>query len=61
MREGTPNLDTQPLIKASAQEAADISLSGMASNHLVDLSTAVNRYEYPAADVGRGPTRSTWM
>ena len=59
MREGTPNLDTQPLIKASAQEAADISLSGIASNHLVDLSTAVNRYEYPAADVGRGPTRST--
>jgi hypothetical protein len=24
MREGTPNLDTQPPIKASAQEAADI-------------------------------------
>jgi hypothetical protein len=41
MRVGTPNLDTQPLIKASAQEAADMSRSGIASNHLVDLSTAV--------------------
>ncbi len=59
MREGTPNLDTQPPIKASAQEAADISRSGMASNHLVDLSTAVKRYEYPSADVGRGPTKSS--
>jgi hypothetical protein len=35
MREGTPNLDTQPLIKASAQEAADISLCGQELSHLV--------------------------
>ncbi len=41
MRVGTPSLDTQLPIKAFAQEAADMSWSGMASNHLVDLSTAV--------------------
>jgi hypothetical protein len=59
MRVGTPNLDTQLPIKAYAQEAANMSWSGMASNHLVDLSTAVKMHECLAADVGRGPTKST--
>jgi hypothetical protein len=41
MMEGTPNLDTHPLIRASAQETAVISFRGTAYNHLVDLSIAV--------------------
>ncbi len=56
---GTPNLATQPVIRASTQEAVSIDRSGNASSQRVDLSTMVNKYTYPSAEVGSGPTRST--
>jgi hypothetical protein len=40
---GTPNLETQAAMKASAQSTADIVLTGTASTHRVDLSTNVKR------------------
>jgi hypothetical protein len=40
---GTPNLDTQPLIKASVQLASEVERSGIASAQGVDLSTTVNK------------------
>ena len=39
-------------------EAAEISVRGIASGHLVDLSMHVKRYVKPL-DEGKGPTRST--
>ncbi len=40
---GTPNLATQPDTKASAQLAAEVDRSGIASAQRVDLSIMVNR------------------
>ena len=40
---GTPNLEIHPLIRASAQAVVDVHFSGIASAHLVDLSTMVKR------------------
>jgi hypothetical protein len=40
---GKPNLDTQAVMKASAQSAADMVLMGTASTHRVDLSTKVKK------------------
>jgi hypothetical protein len=36
---GAPNLETQPVMKASAQLWASVFFSGIISGHLVDLST----------------------
>jgi hypothetical protein len=58
MKAGIPIWDIQPAIKVSAQPAAVRSFRGFVSNHLVDLSTTVKRYENLAGDVGRGPTMS---
>jgi hypothetical protein len=58
---GTPNLATQPVKRASTQAAVSIDRSGIASSQRVDLSIMVNKYTYPSAEVGSGPTRSTWM
>ncbi len=38
---------------------AEIDLTGTASSHLVDLSTIVNRYEYPSAAGRRHVTTGT--
>ncbi len=40
---GTPNLDTQPDTRASAQLAAEVDRSGIASAQRVDLSMTVKR------------------
>jgi hypothetical protein len=56
---GTPNLATQWKRKASPQEAAEMSLSGTASNQREVRSTIVRRYMNPSAEAGRGPTMST--
>jgi hypothetical protein len=58
---GTPNLDTQPPTKESAQLAAEVEQSGIASTQRVDLSTTLNKCVKPSFDAGRGPTRSMWM
>jgi hypothetical protein len=60
---GTPNLKIQPAIRASAHVATSMFISGTASNQRVDLSIIVIMYLKPAADVGRGPTKSTcrWL
>ena len=55
--EGTPNREIQPFIRALAQELAVIDFKGIASGHLVDLSTIVNKYENPS-EGGSGPTKS---
>ena len=34
---------------------------GTASSHLLVRSMMVKMYRYPSLDVGRGPTKSTWM
>ena len=47
-------------MKVFAQDAEEMSCSGKASGHLVNLSTTVNKYFVPS-DSWRGPTRSTWM
>ncbi len=44
---GTPNLLTQPLRKAFTQSAVVVPASGMASGHLVLLSTTVNKWVWP--------------
>jgi hypothetical protein len=59
MMVGTPNLATQDDMRASTQSSAAMVCKGVASSHLDDLSTIVNNYLKPSADVGRGPTRST--
>jgi hypothetical protein len=61
MVEGTPKRLTQPDTSASAAVVASMFFTGTASSHLVDLSIIVNRYLKPSAEVGRGPTKSTWM
>jgi hypothetical protein len=48
-------------MNASAHAAAVVAVSGNASAHLVDRSTAVKRCEKPSGEVGRGPTMSMWM
>jgi hypothetical protein len=59
---GTPYLEIQPAMRASAQLAAAISAMGRASSQRDDLSTTVNRYLLPQVAAGRGPpTMSTWM
>jgi hypothetical protein len=58
---GTPNLATQLQIRASAQLAAEVDQSGMASAQRVDLSMTVNRWVKPSLDTGRGHTKSMWI
>ncbi len=58
---GTPYLEIQPAMRASAQLAAAMSAMGRASSQRDDLSTTVNRYLLPQVAAGRGPTMSTWM
>jgi hypothetical protein len=48
-------------MSASAQSSDAMDFRGVASNHLDELSTMVNRYLKPSADAGSGPTRSTCM
>jgi hypothetical protein len=45
---GTPKRATQEDKKALMQEAAEASLRGVASNHLVVLSITVKRYSKPS-------------
>jgi hypothetical protein len=59
MHSGTPNLATHVAMKVSAQDVAEVSLSGTASNHLVDLSIMVKMWLKPPEETGTGPTRST--
>jgi hypothetical protein len=56
---GTPKRATHEDKKALMQEAAEASLRGVASNHLVVLSITVKRYRKPSSEAGSGPTRST--
>jgi hypothetical protein len=42
MHSGTPNLATHVATKMSAHDVVEMSLRGMASNHLVDLLIMVN-------------------
>jgi hypothetical protein len=58
---GTPYLETQPVMRVSAQVAAAMSRMGNASSQREDLSTTVNRYLLQQVAAGRGPTMSTWM
>jgi hypothetical protein len=60
MTAGAPKRLTQPATKASAIVAAYMFLTGIASTHLVDWSMMVKRYLNPSADLGSGPTKSTW-
>ncbi len=55
---GTPYLEIQPAMRASAQLVAAMSCMGRASSQRDDLSTTVNRYLLPQVAAGRGPT---WM
>ena len=59
MMDGTPNLATHADMSTSTQSSAAMDFRGMASSHLDDLSTMVNRYLNPSVEAGRGPTRST--
>ncbi len=43
MAAGTPKRATHPLMRASTQSNVDVARRGMASGHLVDLSTTVNK------------------
>jgi hypothetical protein len=56
MHSGTPNLATHVATKVSAHDVAEVSLSGTASNHLVDLSIMVKMWLKPPEETGRGPT-----
>ena len=47
-------------MSARAHDFASISWSGKAAGQRVNRSITVNRYLEPF-DIGRGPTRSTWM
>ncbi len=59
MVEGTPNLATHPVNRASAQPAVDVSARGIASTQRVVRSMTVSRCVWPLLAVDRGPTRST--
>ncbi len=50
---------THVAMKVLAQDVAEVSLSGTASNHLVDLSIMVKMWLKPPEETGRGPTKST--
>ncbi len=58
---GTPYLEIQPAMRASAKLVAAMTDMGKASSQRDDLSTTVNRYLLPQVAAGRGPTMSTWM
>ncbi len=47
-------------IKAVAQLSAEVERRGIASVHRVERSKMVSRCVCPPAEVGSGPTRSTW-
>ncbi|XP_062903413.1 meiosis 1 arrest protein [Mobula hypostoma] len=53
------NHATQVVIRALAHVSVAVSASGIASGHLVNLSTMVNRYLTPL-ETSSGPTMSTW-
>ena len=57
---GTPKFEIHPSIKVFATFSEDVSLIGIASGHLVNLSTHVKRCVWPF-DGGDGPTISTCM
>jgi hypothetical protein len=48
-------------MKATAQASAVVDESGTASTQRVDLSIMVMMWVKPSRDVGKGPTKSTWM
>lgn len=56
--DGVPKREIHPWNKAEAHSVAEIPDRGIASGHLVDLSTHVNKYLKPC-ETGRGPTIST--
>jgi hypothetical protein len=58
---GTPYLEIQPVMRASAQLVAAMSRMGRASGQREDLFTTVKGYLLPQVATGRGPTMSTWM
>ena len=60
MCSGRPNLLTQALSRAVAQDMVEASSMGTASGHLEDLSITVKRYRLPS-EIGKGPTTSTCM
>ncbi len=55
MHSGTPNLATHVATKVSAHDVAEVSLSGTASNHLVDLSIIVKMWLKPPRRNRKGP------
>ena len=55
---GTPKRATQLATKESATTCAVVDCKGIASAHLVVLSTTVSRCVCPSAERGHGPTRS---
>jgi hypothetical protein len=57
---GTLKLATHPAKKTSLLVATSVSLSSIASTHLVVLTMAVRMYACPCDEGGRGPTRSMW-
>jgi hypothetical protein len=54
-----PNLATHVATKMSVHDVVEMSLSGTASNHLVDLLIMVNMYLITPEKIGSWPTRST--
>jgi hypothetical protein len=55
MMVGTPNLAAQDDMRAFTQSSAAMDFEGAASSHLDNLSTIVNKYLKPSANVWRGP------
>jgi hypothetical protein len=58
IRFGTPNLQTMDLRKATVAPWVMLT-TGVASDHLVNLSMAMKRYRYPPMALGNGPRIST--
>jgi hypothetical protein len=54
IRFGTPNLHTIDLRKAIADALVMLTI-GVASGHLVNLSMAMYKYQYPPTALGKGP------
>ena len=54
---GTPKRDTQLYNNAAHRDGVEVSERGMASGHLLNRSTIVNRWVQPR-EKGNGPTRS---
>ena len=57
MSAGRPKREIQLAMRARVQDTEEVSLSGIASGHLVKRSTMVSRCVLPC-DEGNGPTMS---